>query len=76
MAGDPSPQRPRNDDEAGKGANQGYLALSYLIGGIAVWGLIGWLIDRWLDTGGVATGLGVILGAAGGIYLLVRRMGA
>ena len=41
-----------------------------------VWGFIGWLVDRWLDTGGVATAIGVVLGAAGGIYLVVRRLGA
>jgi F0F1-type ATP synthase assembly protein I len=49
--------------------------LSYLIGGMAVWGFAGWLVDRWLDTGGVAIGVGVLIGAAGGIYLVVSRMG-
>ena len=39
---------------------------SYLIGGMAVWGFVGWLVDRWLDTGGIATAIGVVLGAAGG----------
>ena len=69
------PKRPRDDDEAASGANQGWMAVSYLIGGILVWGFIGWLVDRWLDTGGIATAVGAVLGAAGGVYLLVRRMG-
>ena len=34
-----------------------------------MWGFIGWLVDRWLETGGIATGIGVVLGVAGGIYL-------
>ncbi len=51
-------------------------ALSYLIAGMLVWGLIGLLVDRWLDTGGIATGVGVVLGAAGAVYLIARRFGA
>lgn len=47
--------------------------LSYLIAGIALWGLIGWLVDRWLELDGVATAVGVLAGGAGGIYLIVRR---
>jgi F0F1-type ATP synthase assembly protein I len=76
MAGDPSPQRPRRDDEAAAGAGQGWTAVSYLIGGIVVWGFIGWLIDRWVGTGGIATAIGAVVGAAGGVYLVVRRLGA
>jgi ATP synthase protein I len=72
MAGDRSPQRPRDED--GSAANQGWAAVSYLIGGILVWGFAGWLIDRWLDTGGIATAIGAVLGAAGGVYLVVRRV--
>lgn len=73
MTGDRSPQRPRDDDETAAG--QGWTAVSYLIGGILVWGLVGWLIDRWWDTGGIATAVGAVLGAAGGVYLVVRRLG-
>jgi F0F1-type ATP synthase assembly protein I len=50
-------------------------ALSYLIAGILVWGLIGWLVDQWLGTRGIAAGIGAVLGAAGGVYLIVRRLG-
>jgi F0F1-type ATP synthase assembly protein I len=75
MAGDPTPQRPRRDDEPGAG--QGFTAVSYLIGGILVWGFIGWLVDRWwLHTGGIAPAVGAVLGAAGGVYLIARRLGA
>ncbi|MGE5831000.1 MAG: hypothetical protein ACM30G_21950 [Micromonosporaceae bacterium] len=50
--------------------------MAYLIGGIAVWGFIGWLVDRWLDLGGIATAIGCVIGAAGGVYLTVKRLGA
>ena len=39
-------------------ANTGWAAVSYLIAGIAVWGFVGWLVDQWLDLGGIATGIG------------------
>ena len=76
MAGDQSPQQPGRPEDITPGAGQGWAALAYLLGGMAVWGFIGWLVDRWLDTGGVATGIGVVVGAAGGVYLVVRRLGA
>lgn len=59
----------------GAGAHHAWSVLSYLITGIAVWGLAGWLVDRWLDLDGVATAIGVLAGAAGGIYLIIRRTG-
>lgn len=76
MAGDQSPQRPDGpDDEAVVRAGQGMVALSYLISGMLVWGLVGWLVDRWLHLGGVPIAVGVVLGAGLGIYLMVKRLG-
>ncbi|MET8233486.1 hypothetical protein ABZS77_22735 [Micromonospora sp. NPDC005298] len=75
MAGDQTPRPAGESDDIPSGAGQGWTALSYLIGGMLVWGFIGWLVDQWLDTGGVATGIGVVLGMAGGIILVVRRLG-
>ena len=73
MAGDQQPQRRRDDAAA---ANVGWTALGYLIAGMAVWGFIGWLVDLWLKTHGIAIGVGIMIGAAGGIYLVMRRLGA
>jgi ATP synthase protein I len=75
MAGDPPTKRSEDPYGPPSGAGQGWTALSYLIGGMAVWGFIGWLVDRWMHAGGVAIGLGVVVGAAGGIYLVIRRLG-
>jgi hypothetical protein len=53
------------------------VAISYLVGGMAVWGGIGWLVDHyWFGKIGIATGIGVVLGGAAGVYLIVRRLGA
>jgi len=76
MAGDQNPNPPRGDDDPPLGASQGWSAVAYLIGGIAVWGLIGWMVDRWLGTNGIAAAVGAVIGAAGGVYLIVRRLGA
>jgi ATP synthase protein I len=76
MAGDQNPPTTGGSGGNPPDAGQGWTALAYLIAGMAVWGFIGWLVDQWLDLGGIATGIGVILGAAGGIYLVVRRLSA
>lgn len=74
MAGDLPPQ-PAGTPGPPPDAGQGWTALAYLIAGMTIWGFIGWLVDQWLDLGGIATGIGVVLGMAGGIYLVVRRLG-
>jgi F0F1-type ATP synthase assembly protein I len=75
MVDDKPPQRPGLGD-AEAGAGQGWMAVAYLITGILVWGFIGWLVDQWLDSGGIATAIGAVVGAAGGVFLIVRRLGA
>ena len=60
MTGDRPSKSPRDDDEAAPRSDQGWTAVSYLIGGIAVWGFLGWLVDRWWHTGGIATAVGAV----------------
>lgn len=74
MAGDQSVSRPAPGD-APPGAGQGWSAVAYLITGILVWGLVGWLVDQWLGGGGIAIAVGSVVGAAGGVYLIARRLG-
>ena len=71
MAGDRNPSEP---DPQGAGA--GWTALSYLVGGMVVWGFAGWLVDRWLHTGGIAIAVGCVVGLAGSVFLIARRLGA
>ncbi|GAA1749187.1 hypothetical protein [Luedemannella helvata] len=70
MAGDKTPP-----DRDPQGAGAGWTALAYLIGGMLVWGFVGWLVDRWLHTGGIAIAVGLIAGLAGAVYLIARRLG-
>jgi ATP synthase protein I len=77
MAGQQPPGTPPEDDSPPPpNSNGGYVAISYLIGGMVVWGGIGWLVDRWLGTEGIALGIGAVLGGAAGVYLIARRLGA
>jgi F0F1-type ATP synthase assembly protein I len=77
MAGQQPPPEPREDDDhLPANSGQGMVALSYLIAGMVVWGGVGWLVDQWLGTKGIAFGIGVVLGGAAGVYLIVRRLGA
>jgi ATP synthase protein I len=71
MTGDQSPKR-----DGAQGADTAWTALGYLISGMAFWGFVGWLVDRWLDLGGIATAVGVLVGTGAGIYLVVKRLGA
>jgi F0F1-type ATP synthase assembly protein I len=46
-----------------------------MLSGMAVWGGAGWLLDRWLDTK-VFVPVGILLGMAVAIYLVVVKYGA
>ncbi|HKT03463.1 MAG TPA: hypothetical protein VJT31_28380 [Rugosimonospora sp.] len=73
MAGDQSPKRRR---DAASDVQQGWTAVSYLIAGIGFWGFVGWLVDHWLHTRGIATAIGSIGGSVLGVYMIVKKMGA
>ena len=49
-----------------------YAVLSYLIGGVILYGGLGWLVDWWLGTRGFVA-VGIVLGAAGGIAAVWLR---
>jgi F0F1-type ATP synthase assembly protein I len=46
-----------------------------MLSGIIVWGGVGWLLDRWLETR-IFILVGTILGLAVAIYLVVVKYGA
>lgn len=51
-----------------------WLAFSYLVSGAAVYGLIGWGLDRWLGTKFLVV-IGILLGVGLGIYMTFGRFG-
>ncbi|TQN41714.1 putative F0F1-ATPase subunit (Ca2+/Mg2+ transporter) [Blastococcus colisei] len=67
--------RPARPPRQGSGAETGYAVIGTMISGMAVWGGAGWLLDQWWDTR-VFFPVGVILGMAVAIYLVVARYGA
>lgn len=56
------------------GMDYGMRVLSYLIAGVMFYGGLGWLGDHVLGTGFLLP-LGIVLGAAGGSYVIIRRYG-
>jgi ATP synthase protein I len=72
----PPPNPPDDDDQAPPDTGMGMTAIAYLISGMVVWGAIGLLVDHWVGTEGIFAGIGAVVGIAGGVYLIVRRLGA
>src|SRR5918996_6135256 len=64
---------PGRSDWSGFGT--GWAATGTLLAGILTWGGIGWVIDRLADTGRLFLAIGLVVGAAGGIYLVYLRYG-
>jgi F0F1-type ATP synthase assembly protein I len=46
-----------------------------LLGGILVWGGIGFLLDRWLDLRWLFLPIGMVVGMGAAIYLVYLRYG-
>jgi ATP synthase protein I len=77
MAAQEPPNNPRdNDGQNPPDTGMGMTAIAYLMSGMLVWGGIGWLVDDWVGTRGIFAGIGAVLGIGGGVYLIVRRLGA
>lgn len=47
-------------------------AFGYVVAGVAFYGLLGWLADRWLGTQYLVA-IGILVGAALGIYMTFAR---
>lgn len=54
-------------------ADTGWVMMAELLSATFVWGGIGWLADRWLDTAPWLMVAGFVVGWATGIYLLWMR---
>lgn len=53
----------------------GWTTVSYVLGGLLAGALLGYLIDRVAGTGKAFLAVGMVAGAAGGIYLIYLRFG-
>jgi F0F1-type ATP synthase assembly protein I len=56
------------------GMDMGLRVLSYLISGVLVYGLLGWLGDHYLGTNFLLP-IGIVAGAAFGVYVIIRHFG-
>lgn len=65
-------QNPRSpsDEEPPKG--DPWHAFGYLVSGVAIYGFLGWLADRWLGTSFLVA-LGILLGTGFGLYMTYVR---
>jgi F0F1-type ATP synthase assembly protein I len=61
--------------DAWSGMGIGWAITSTLVGGMATVGGLGYLLDRFFDTGSGFTALGIVLGAASAIYIVYLRYG-
>jgi F0F1-type ATP synthase assembly protein I len=57
------------------GMGTAWAITSTLVAGILVWGAAGLLLDRLIWARSVFTAIGIVLGAAAGIYLVYLRYG-
>jgi F0F1-type ATP synthase assembly protein I len=65
---------PRRSD-AWAGMGTGWAITSTLVAGIVTVGGLGYLLDLVLDAGSVFTAVGIVVGAASGIYIVYLRYG-
>jgi F0F1-type ATP synthase assembly protein I len=57
------------------GRGDGWAAVSYLLGGMIVYGGIGWVIGHWLVHSALIFPLGMVVGLALSIVLIIFRFG-
>jgi F0F1-type ATP synthase assembly protein I len=66
----------RRDRSGGwEGIGTGWAITSTLIAGMLVFGFIGFVVDRLTGTNRIFTGIGIIVGAALGVYHVYARYG-
>ncbi|MGC5030359.1 hypothetical protein [Micromonospora sp. DT229] len=70
-----SPHRGNSDEHSSEGVAGA--VFGYLLAGIVAWGFLGWLAAKLLGLPtGIGIGVGMMLGAAGAIYLIMKRLSA
>lgn len=65
---------PRDAPTDATATTDAWAIVSYQMAGIAVWGGIGWLLDRWTGHTALFLPIGVIVGIVGALYLIFARL--
>ena len=60
---------------SGRPTTDPWHAFGYLTSGVAMYGVLGWLLDRWLGTTFLVA-VGILVGAGLGLYLTISRLNA
>ena len=66
---------PSSGSNGWSGMGTGLSIASTMLAGMLVWGGLGYLVDRLVWSEMVFTALGIVLGAAGGGYIVYLRYG-
>jgi ATP synthase protein I len=67
-----TPQNPSSAPDGQSPTGDPWHAFGYLVSGVAVYGFLGWLADRWLGTSFLVA-LGILVGAGFGLYMTFAR---
>lgn len=70
---DPAHDSPESPEEKSQG--DPWHAFGYLVSGVFMYGFLGWLADRWLDTEFLVV-IGILFGAFLGIFMTIKRFDA
>jgi ATP synthase protein I len=60
---------------SGRPTSDPWHAFGYLVSGVAMYGVLGWLLDRWLGTSFLVA-VGILAGAGLGLYQTIARLNA
>jgi ATP synthase protein I len=73
----PTDNSKRGQEDPGPGAESsaGWAIFGYLLSGMAVYGGIGWLIGRWAGNQSLCLAVGMLIGLALALTLVIRRYG-
>ncbi len=66
--------QPRSPGRPPQGGGDPWTAFGYLVAGVGVYGLLGWLLGRWLHAS-YLTPVGIVVGAVLGLVLVYFQLG-
>lgn len=66
--------QPRSPGRPPQGGGDPWSAFGYLVAGVGVYGLLGWLLGRWLNAS-YLTPIGIVVGAVLGLVLVYFQLG-